>query len=167
MNHLQWTLVLTNSGETEKFVWYNEGTFKNGLENEEKLFFGSFLYSKEAHLHKLIMVWKVYLSLSSISLIVKFSHKVHQSNLNFIVSRMLESLAWCFTGVWASDFFWIFFSISASFDILASLSISVVLPSLFQVGDILLFRHFHNNYQIRLYKINVICEKLSCQITGG
>ena len=79
----QWTLVLTNSEETDKFCSIKRGfvkykLLKKSLENEEKLFFDSFIHSKQiSHLHKFIMAWKMYRFLSAVSLTIKFSQKVH------------------------------------------------------------------------------------------
>ena len=43
-----------------------------------RLVFDSFIYSKQiAHIQKLIMMRRMYLSLPAVSLIVKFSHEAH------------------------------------------------------------------------------------------
>ena len=74
-----------------------------------------------------------------------------------IVSRILESL---YLDALPSR---VFYFISASFDIPASLSISRDFSSVFKAGGNPP-RHCQDNYQIRLDKLDLMCEKLSYQI---
>ena len=59
------------------------------------------------------------------------------------------------------------FFISASFDILASQSVSRVFQVPFKPMKILVFRHSQSSYHIRFYKLNLMCEKVSNQITDN
>ena len=74
-----------------------------------------------------------------------------------IKPRILETLAVCLTELCASDFYWVFFLWYSSFVINLPRFFEVA----FQADDL---RHSQNNYQIRLYKLNSMCEKLSYQI---
>ena len=74
-----------------------------------------------------------------------------------IKPRILETLAVCLTELWVSDFYWVFFLWYSSFVINFPRFFEVA----FQADDL---RHSQNNYQIRLYKLNSMCEELSYQI---
>ena len=74
---------------------------------------------------------------------------------------MLNSLAGCLTELCTSDFYWILFSFRLSL----TFWLRYQLLTFFQAASqILLLRHFQNNYQIWLYKLNLMCEEVSYQI---
>ena len=86
---IQSTHVLTNSEETERFCLIERRLVKSELfKNEEKnTFFDSFIYLTEiTNPHELITAWKMYISLSVVSVIVKFT----SSTLNLSCSPPKE-----------------------------------------------------------------------------
>ena len=78
--------------------------------------------------------------------------------------RMLEMLAGCLTELCASHFYWIFFH----FGFLWYSSFVINFPRFFKryfrPMKILPLRYPQNNYQIWLYKLNLMCEELFYQI---
>ena len=76
----------------------------------------------------------------------------------------LESLAGCITNLCASDFYWIFFSFQIHFIFQFCYRFLAFFKCFFNPEEILLFKHSQTNYQVRLYKLNSICEKLSYQL---
>ena len=85
------------------------------------------------------------------------------TSISFTWSRMLRSFHGYFTVLSISDFYWILFSIRLS--LIFQLGYSrVFFKWLFRQRIVLLFRHSQNNYQMWLYKLNLICEGLSYQI---
>ena len=98
---------------------------------------------------------------------------IFASNLMFSAVKNVVSftkddkeVSWMYHRVIRFWFLLNFLFISALFDILALLLSHLLCSSkwLFRQTEILLFRHSQNNYQMRLYKLNLMCEGLSCQI---
>ena len=85
---------------------------------------------------------------------------------SLLYSRMLESLARCLTELYASDFYWIFFSFRLSLIFYLCYQFPAFLKRCFRPMKILLLRYSQNKYQLYncLYKLNLMREKLSYQI---